>query len=71
MSVRPSGARTVVRKGEEAKATSLPDGAERSPARPDAEFERGRQLGLGRGQVRFLREVNRQSGIFSSCGLEP
>lgn len=67
----------MVRKGKVAKATSIPDGVdgvdgvERSPERPDAEFERGRQLGLGRGQVGFLREVNRQSGIFSSCGLEP
>lgn len=71
MSVRPSGARTAVRKGKVAKATSIPDGVERSPERPDAEFGRGRRLGLGRGQVGFLREVNRQSGIFSSCGLEP
>lgn len=69
MSARPSGARIVVRKGKVAKTTSLL--VERSPERPDAEFERGRQLGLGRGQVGFLRKVNRQSGIFSSCGLEP
>lgn len=65
------------RKGEVAEAASLPGQNWAQvweaviPERPDAENERGRQLGLGRCQVGFLWEVNRQSGIFSSCGLEP
>lgn len=51
MPVRPPGARTAVR-GEVAEATGLPEGQmEWSPERPDAVFEGGRQLGLGRRQV--------------------
>lgn len=70
------------RKGEVAEGASLPGQSwaqVRGPGvgwavileRPDAECEKGRQLGLGRRQVGFLREVSRRPGIFSSCGLEP